>query len=461
MPELPNISTVNDAVAAARAALEPWAEMPVARRIAYLEAFAEQLRQNKAALLEIISEETGKPRWESATEVDAMIGKVALSIRANDERRRPTETVTAGVTAATRYKPHGVVAVLGPFNFPGHLPNGHIVPALLAGNTVVFKPSEHTPRTARRMVELWRAAGLPDGVLQLIEGGPDVGRALVADREIDGVFFTGSYEVGRAISRALADTPGKTAALEMGGNNPLVVHRVADLQAAAYLTIQSAYLSAGQRCSCARRLIVVDSIEADKFLDTLLAMIGRIRVGLHTDDPEPFMGRLISVAAVAKLFAQIKALGDDIPLAEHRHTLLPSPAPGDMRLLRPGIIDVTRACNRPDEEIFGPLLQLIRVKDFDAAIAEANNTRFGLAAGLLSDDRALWERFYRQIRAGVVNWNRPLTGASSALPFGGIGDSGNHRPSAYFAADYCSYPVASLEIDRAAMPEKLTPGIEL
>ena len=114
-----------------------------------------------------------------------------------------------------------------------------------------------------------------------------------------------------------------------------------------------------------------------------------------------------------------------------------------------------------DEEHFGPLLQLIRVPHLQSAIRRANSTSYGLAAGLLSDDRAAWDEFYRSIRAGVVNWNRPLTGASSALPFGGIGDSGNHRPSAYFAADYCSYPVASLEIERVAMPKKLTPGIEL
>ena len=164
------------------------------------------------------------------------------------------------------------------------------------------------------------------------------------------------------------------------------------------------------------------------------------------------MGRVINAAAAKRLLAAQAELAGRI-LVEMKSL------DGDA-LLSPGLIDVTDTPRR-DEEIFGPLLQLIRVKDFDAAIAEANNTRFGLAAGLLSDDRTLWERFYRTIRAGVVNWNRPLTGASSALPFGGIGDSGNHRPSAYFAADYCSYPVASLEIERVAMPEKLTPGIEL
>ena len=264
-----------NAVVRARMALEAWTGTPVERRVEVATAFAGQLKNHKAALSLVISEETCKPRWESATEMDAMIGKVPLSVRAMEDRRRPVETTAGGVTAATRYKPHGVVAVLGPFNFPGHLPNGHIVPALLAGNT---------PRTARKLAELWHAAGLPDGVLHVLEGGPDVGEGLVTHLGIDGVFFTGSFEVGRAINRALADTPGKIAALEMGGNNPLVVFRVGDLRAAAYAIVQSAYLSAGQRCSCARRLIVGRE-EAPRLIEELLAMMGRIRVGPHTDEP--------------------------------------------------------------------------------------------------------------------------------------------------------------------------------
>jgi succinylglutamic semialdehyde dehydrogenase len=127
--------------------------------------------------------------------------------------------------------------------------------------------------------------------------------------------------------------------------------------------------------------------------------------------------------------------------------------------LSPGLIDVTAVADRPDEELFGPLLQLIRVKDFDEALREANDTAYGLAAGLFCDDRQLYERFFRASRAGVVNWNRPLTGASSRLPFGGIGRSGNGRPSAFFAADYCDYAVASMEVEKVTMPEKLMPGI--
>ena len=128
-------------------------------------------------------------------------------------------------------------------------------------------------------------------------------------------------------------------------------------------------------------------------------------------------------------------------------------------MLSPGIIDVTGVADRPDAELFGPLLQVIRVPDFDSALKEANNTAYGLSAGLISDNKELYERFLGRIRAGVVNWNRPTIGASSRLPFGGIGASGNHRPAAYFAADYCSYPVASMETRRAETPSNLPPGL--
>ncbi|CAN5480535.1 succinylglutamate-semialdehyde dehydrogenase [soil metagenome] len=449
---------VDRAVRAARIASRDWANLPLLRRADDLNAFARQLRDHKAELVEAICRETGKPRWESGTEVEAMINKIALSIDSQTKRRANSQTESAGVVSATRYKPHGVVAVLGPFNFPGHLPNGHIVPALLAGNTVVFKPSELTPGVAQLTTELCAAADLPAGVLNLIQGGKETGTQLVSHPDIDGVFFTGSFNVGCAINRALADHPGKIAALEMGGNNPLIVHNVSDLTAAAYWTIQSAFITAGQRCSCARRLIVPDDANGNAFVDRLIAMTRGVAVGEYTQSPEPFIGPVITEAAANKLLQaqvdlQSRAAGSLIEMTALNNN-------GRHTLLSPGIIDVTGDKDREDVEFFGPLLQLIRVRTFEQAIAEANRTRFGLAAGLLSDDRALFDRFYRESRAGVINYNRPLTGASSAMPFGGVGDSGNHRPSAYFAADYCSYPVAMMETERLSMPKVLSLGIQ-
>jgi succinylglutamic semialdehyde dehydrogenase len=442
-------------VTRARAAASLWAATSPQHRAALMGALSAHYMQRKPALVEAICRETGKPRWEAATEVDAMIAKIPISIQAYEQRTSPTESVSDGITSATRYKPHGVVAVFGPFNMPGHLPNGHLVPAVLAGNTAIFKPSEHTPLVGQAMADAWQAAGVPTGVFNLVQGGPETGKLLSAHRDIDGVFFTGSAAVGIALSRALAERPGTILALEMGGNNPLIVHECADLAAAAYLTVQSAYLTAGQRCSCARRLIVPVGPQGDSFVARLLEMIAGIRIGLPGDEPEPFMGRVISPQAAEKLLdaqARLVSRGGRI-LAEMK------PSPRSPTLLSPGLIDVTSVSPREDEELFGPILQLIRVKDFDAALVEANHTRYGLTAGLISDRRDLYDRFSREIRCGVVNWNRQLTGSSSRLPFGGIGQSGNHRPSAAFAADYCAYPVAAMESDRATLPAKLPPGI--
>jgi succinylglutamic semialdehyde dehydrogenase len=348
------------------------------------------------------------------------------------------------VRQVVRHKPHGVLAVLGPYNFPAHLPNGHIVPALLAGNGVVFKPSELTPAVAAFMVDCWREAGLPDGLLGLVQGAGDTGRALAGHPDIDGLLFTGSASTGAALHRQFADTPQKILALEMGGNNPLIVWDVAEgqLAATAELIVQSAYLSAGQRCTCARRLILEDS-RAVEMIAYVVELIDRLIVGAPFDEPQPFMGPVIDNRAADRLLAgaaRLTATGGTA-IRPLRRLIADKP------FLTPALIDATTAAERPDEELFGPVLQVIRVPDFDAALTEANATRFGLSAGLIGGDAALYDRFWRASRAGVVNWNRPTNGAASNAPFGGVGLSGNHRPSAYYAADYCAFPVASLEAD--------------
>lgn len=447
---------VGQAVRAARAAFEGWSARPLAERRARLEAFRDVLQRRKSALAERIARETGKPLWEALTEVAAMTAKIGISVAAHDERTGERHEESGGVRAAVRHKPHGVVAVFGPFNLPGHLPNGHLVPALLAGNTAVFKPSEMTPAVAQETVACWEEAELPGGVLNLVQGARETGVALSHREEVDGLFFTGSPHTGKALHRQFAGHPDKILALEMGGNNPLVVHAVNDADAAAYHTIQSAFITAGQRCTCARRLIVPRGGEGDRFIERLVARTRALRVGPWDERPEPFMGPVVSNAAADRALEAHEALAarGGVSLLAMRRLREGRP------FLTPGIMDVSAVESRPDAEIFAPFLQLIRTESFDAALDEANRTAFGLSAGLLSDRSDLYERFYRRIRAGIVNWNRPLTGASSKAPFGGVGDSGNHRPSAYYAADYCAYPVASLEATEVVTPEQRPPGLD-
>ena len=434
---------VGAAVARAREALPGWALASQGDRIAVVRAFKAVVQDRAEAFSRLIASETGKPLWETKTEVASVAAKVDISIQAQAERAGSRTGEVGGVRQVLRHKPHGVLAVLGPYNFPAHLPNGHIVPALLAGNSIVFKPSELTPAVADFMADCWAAAGLPGGVLNIVHGGGETGRDLAA-ADIDGLLFTGSAHVGAALARQFAATPGKILALEMGGNNPLIVWDAAPgtLDAVAALVVQSAYLSAGQRCTCARRLIVRDGDEGP-LLDRVTALIDRIIIGAPFDEPQPFIGPVIANRAADGLVAGAEALvARGARVIRRLDRLRP-----DRPFLTPGLFDVTGLSGLADAELFGPFLQLTRVADWDAAIAAANATRFGLSAGLIGGDAALYDRFWAAARAGVVNWNRPTNGAASNAPFGGIGLSGNHRPSAYYAADYSAWPVASLEAD--------------
>lgn len=428
-----------DAVARARAAAPGWARRPLDHRIALARAYAGVLQQRSEDLARLIARETGKLLWEARTEVTAMIGKVEISIRAQAERAGTSASDQPFGRAVLRHHPHGVMAVLGPYNFPGHLPNGHIVPALIAGNAVVFKPSELTPGVGAAMIDAWHAAGVPADVLQIVQGSRDTGAALIA-QDIDGLLFTGSASAGRHFRRAFVDRPHVILALELGGNNPLVAWDPdADPDVLANLVVHSAFITTGQRCSCARRLILPEGPAGDALVAALVDLSARLPIGAGED--QAFMGPLIGTTAARGARTALQGLID----AGCRVLLDRSTVPGrGEAFFGPVLIDAT-GVEVPDAEIFAPVLRIVRVPDFGAAIAAANATAFGLSAGLLSGDPTLWDRFVAEIRAGVVNWNRPTTGAASAAPFGGLGESGNHRPSAYYAADYCAYPVASFE----------------
>ncbi|TAJ64999.1 succinylglutamate-semialdehyde dehydrogenase [Brevundimonas sp.] len=424
----------------ARAAFPDWADRPRQDRVDAVKRYQAVLKARAPAMAETISRETGKALWETTAELGAMAGKVDISIRAYDERTGERTAETGFGHATLRHRPHGVAAVLGPFNFPGHLPNGHIVPALLAGDTVVFKPSEETPLIGQLMAEAFAEADLPDGVVNVVQGGRDTGAALL-DSGIDALMFTGSGAAGAHFRRKFADDPHVILALELGGNNPLVVWDAADAEAVAGIVVQSAFVTTGQRCSCARRLIVPEGPQGDAIIEAVNAMVDRLILAPWNSTPEPYAGPLISVKAAE---AALKALQDRIDMGAK--VIRASGPVGNLpgAFVKPAIIDVT-GVDVPDEEMFAPFLSVTRVASFGDAVAAANATRYGLSAGLVSDDPANWDRFIRRIRAGVVNFNRPTTGAAGDMPFGGLGASGNHRPSAWYAADYCAYPVASFE----------------
>lgn len=435
---------VDATVARARRAWPAWAAQPLSNRMEALRRFANEVRKAAEPLAALISRETGKPLWESRNEAENVVARVEIAIRAHSERtaQRKYDNALQGTTAV-RHKPHGVVAVIGPFSSPAHLPCGHIIPALIAGNAVIYKPSERVPASAELLMKCFTQAGIPTAVAQLLVGGPAEGQALALHGGVDGILFTGSTDIGIGLNRKLAARPDKFVALELGGNNPLVVLDTPLIADAAVLIVQSAFSGAGQRCTSARRLIVKASIY-DALIPAVKAMADRLIVGAPFDEPPPFMGPVIDNQAADGLlesFVYLMSSGGR-PI---KHMVR---ADESLPFLTPAIIDTTGVKDRPDIELYGPLLQVIKVDDLDQAIVEANASRFGLSATLIGGSPQDYSKFWANIRAGVVNWNRPTVGAPMNAPFGGVGLSGNHRPSGFYAADTCAYPVTSAELEQ-------------
>ena len=437
----------------ARSAQAKWRSTSIDDRISVLKRFASLLQSNSESIAMVITLDSGKPFWESLTEIQSSIAKVDNAIDAIRTRRWEKVEPNATGSTAVRYRSLGIVLVLGPYNLPLHLPGAHIVPALLAGNCVIFKPSEKAAAVGDWIARCWQEAALPEGVLEVLHGGVEVAQYL-ANLNLDGVFFTGSYRGGVALHRLLAGRPECLLALEMGGNNPLIVEKVSDPRAAIQTIISSAYITSGQRCTCARRIVVVDRPENRTLVNRLVHSIEKIRVGDPLTEPQPFMGALVSEEASQQI------LHAQSMLASTGATTMVAckSMPDNSCILSPGL-SLISPDYQVDEEYFGPLATLCFVKDMRQAIEVANRTRYGLAAGLLSDDRGCYEHFLHNIQAGIVNWNSPTTGASGKLPFGGVGASGNHRPSGYFASDYCSYPIASVE-KNPLQPLPISPGLE-
>lgn len=438
------VSDIDAAVKRARKAWAAWAAQPLSTRMELLRRFANEVRKDAELLATTISRETGKPLWDAQEEVENVVDKVEISIRAYAERsaQRKLDNALQG-TMAVRHKPHGVMAVLGPFSHPAHLPSAHIVPALISGNAVIFKPSEKTPATGELLARCFTKAGISASVLQLVFGGPEEGQDLVAHDGVDGILFTGSANTGISINRRLASRPDKLLALEMGGNNPIVVWDTPKVQDAAAVIIQSAFTSAGQRCTSARRLIVKSDMY-DQIVPEIKKLADRIVVGGPFDKPVPFMGPVIDNTTADGLTESF------LYLLSHGGKAIKHLVRSDENLpfLSPAIIDTTALKERPDVELFGPVLQVIKVDELDEAIAEANNTRFGLCASMIGGSPQEYNRFWANVRAGIVNWNRPTIGATHAAAVGGVGLSGNFRPSGYYAADYCAYPVTSGEMEQ-------------
>ena len=448
---------VDQAVTAARLAYQHWYRKSFDERLQYCKSMQSLLEKNQHTLSLAIAHEMGKPLWEANTEVTTMINKIDVSIKAYQTRTGSSQQDLQSMQLHIQHKAHGVIAIFSPFNFPAHIAHGQIIPALLAGNTIVLKPSELTPHVAIYMMQLWQQTGIPDGILNLVQGGRDTGQALVQHNDINAIFFTGSYAVAKQIHQQLAGQLEKLLVFELGGNNPMIVGTISDLEAAAYTIIQSAYITSGQRCTCARRLFIPQGKQGDDLMTQLIQMIQGIRCSHSEDEPQPFMGPVVSTAAATRI------MQFQNHLAQQGAHILVAAKQADSKLpfITPALIDVSALSTKMDEECFGPLLQLQRYDTLDTAVTLANQTCYGLSSGILSDDRKQFDYYLSHSQAGLVHWNRPLSGNHSAAPFGGIKCSGNYHPAGFYMADACAYPVSSLISDHLTLPENITPGIEV
>ncbi len=429
------------AVKSAKEAGQSWYDLGPEKRIEYVRKFVEIVKENKDELAKTISIEVGKPKWESEGEINSIINKIEPCIDAYRTRCSDIIIERNGAKGITRFLPLGVMCVIGPYNYPMHMTNGQIMAGLIAGNTIVLKPSDKAPLCATKIMQCWEKAGLPNGVINMVQGGAETVEYLVKNKDVNGVYFTGSFKVGQIIKNMC--NPHQMCALEMGGDAPVVAWDCDDLQSAAITVIQGAFGTAGQKCVSTRRLIVPDNMFGRELIKEVVKLSKKIVVGKYDDEQTPFMGPLRTpqmVENALKLQKYLASKGAKVLLEAKR-------MPQSNCFITPCIVDVTGTKYTLKDEVFAPFLRVIKVKTFEEAIVEANSTEYGLATSVLTKDKHLYYEYLQKAKFGLVNWNKPTVGSSAWASFGGIKNSGNFRPSGYLSSDFCSYAVASAETE--------------
>ncbi len=425
------------AIEAARRAAPEWAARTRAERETALRRVQREFTARQDAIAEAICREVGKPLWEARGEAKGLAARVDLTCGAIGSD--VADWTLPGETGAGHYLPLGVVAVLGPFNFPAHLANGQILPALLLGNTVILKPSEKAAGVASLYAEALAAAELPPGVFNLVQGDHRAGQTLTEDPRVDGLLFTGSTRVGQMILSATHAQPHKLVSLEMGGKNASYVAEDAALEPCAKELLNAAFITCGQRCTATSLVFVHDSQ-----IERLAAHLSRALPRLPVGDPfaeGTFMGPIIDQQAKARLLS----LNDRAQDAGVETLCAGRDLGGRGAYLTPAL-RMGAWTDHPyfTDEHFGPDMVLVPVANADEALAHINTLDYGLAAAVFCADQSRFNTLASRLRCGVVNWNRGTAGATGQLPFGGWRSSGNHRPGALFAGRLVSAVQARL-----------------
>jgi acyl-CoA reductase-like NAD-dependent aldehyde dehydrogenase len=413
---------MKEAIVAAKAAFPAWRDLPAPNRGKILFQAARLMQEQKEELARLLTREEGKALKDSLGEVQRAIN--ITEFMAGEARRLNGETMTSELPKNFSYtirQPLGVVGAITPWNFPVAIPVWKIAPALVCGNTVVFKPATLTPLTSMKIVEIFEQAGLPAGVLNLVMGsGRETGDELVTNPHVHGLSFTGSNEVGCKLYSAGAEQLKKIQC-EMGGKNPVVVLADADLQLAMESTLAGAFASTGQRCTATSRVVIEESV-ADEFVGMLVERAKKYKVGdgleagveMGPSVDETQMKTVLRYIEIGRREAKLLCGGERLSGTRHDKGWF----------VRPTVFDEVKIESQiAQEEIFGPVLSVIRVKDFDEALAAANSVRYGLSSAIYSTDSNKIFEFVDKIETGMTHVNSPTVGGEAHVPFGGAKES--------------------------------------
>ncbi|MEK7264181.1 MAG: aldehyde dehydrogenase family protein [Bacteroidota bacterium] len=430
---------VNEAIVAAKKAFETWRLVPAPKRGDILKKVGDIMTERKEELARVMTKEMGKVLIETRGDVQEGIDTAYYA--ASEARRLFGHTVPSELpnkfNMAVR-TPIGVAGLITPWNFPMAIPTWKMFPALICGNTVVFKPASLTPETATRLIEILIEAGIPEGVVNIVHGGGnEVGNAIVESGDLDLISFTGSTEVGKKISKLASDTL-KRVSLELGGKNAQIVMDDADLDLALDAVLWGAFGTTGQRCTATSRLILHEKIH-DEFMKMLIARTEKLRLGdglLETSEVGPCVseGQRNSVqeyVAIGKNEGASLVCGGEFAKGNgvdsgwfHQPTIF---------------TNVTRTMRIAKEEIFGPVLSVLKIKTIDEAISVLNDTIYGLSSSVFTKDINNSFKAMRDIKAGIVYINAPTIGAEAHMPFGGVKQTGNgHREGGWTVYDFFS-----------------------
>jgi len=442
-------SDVEKVLQSAKEGFEVWRKVPLEERIICLQNFKSEVAKRKDEFARSISLESGKPLWEAHTEVSSVMSKVDVTINDSLPRILPKhfDNILPDTNGHIYYRPIGPCFIIGPFNFPCHLANGQITAALIAGNSIIFKPSEKTSHCGQLLIECYAKAGFPKGVINLIQGDGEVARRITKEKMIKGIFFTGSAEVGKNILSSTYLDFSKLVALEMGGKNSSIIHKDANLDHCLVEMLKACFLTTGQRC-ISTSLVPIHRSVADSFIEKFHSYAKRLIIDHPIDhEVEPFMGPLVDQHAVDN-YLNFMGMAKREGIQEiMRGKLLEKNFKG--HYVSPSIHYTEKFSKKSHflmSEIFGPNCTFIPYDEIEEAIAIANGTEFGLAASVFSNDQSVYQKCIQEIDAGQVNFNRSTVGASSRLPFGGVKSSGNYRPAALTTIDSCVFQMASLDI---------------